>query len=120
MPTLDWLDRDAAFRTATTGNVIDYLTPEFIRAMEHSEGRYFDAVRRAESYRWRRKTPLHSVFGQIDEACPPYIAKLPASYMPLTGGSETRAIDAGPQADHRGAFLYAVNHQKEWFDSLSG
>lgn len=108
----------AAFRAATTGNVVDYLTPEFVRAMELSEGRYFDLVRHAEFYRWRRKTPLHSVFGQIDEACPPLIAKLPESYMPLTGGSETRAIDAGPQADHRGAFLYAVNHQKALFDRM--
>lgn len=110
----------AAFRTATTGNVVDYLTPEFVRAMELSEGRYFDLVRRAEFYRWRRKTPLHSVFGQIDEACPPSIVKLPENYLPLTGGSETRAIDAGPQADHRGAFLYAVNHQKDWFNKILG
>lgn len=110
----------AAFRTATTGNVVDYLTPDFVRAMELSQGRYFDLVRRAEAYRWRRKTPLHSVFGQIDEACTPYVAKLPSQYMPLTGGSETEAIDAGPQADHRGTFLYAVNHQKDWFDKLLG
>lgn len=108
----------SAFRSATTGNVVDYLTPDFVRAMELSEGRYFDLVRRAEFYRWRRKTPLHSVFGQIDEACPPSIVKLPESYTPLTGGSETQAIDAGPQADHRGAFLYAVNHQKDWFDKI--
>jgi len=110
----------AAFRTATTGSIVEYLTPEFVRAMEMPQGRYFDLVRRAEAYRWRRKTPLHSVFGQIDEACTPYVAKLPSAYMPLTGGSETEAIDAGPQADHRGAFLYAVNHQKDWFDQLSG
>lgn len=110
----------AVFRAATTGKVIDYLTPDFVRAMERSEGRYFDLVRRAEFYRWRRKTPLHSVFGQIDEACPPLIVKLPESYMPLIGGSETRAIDAGPLADHRSAFLYAVNHQKDWFDRILG
>ena len=88
--------------------------------MELPQGRYFDLVRRAEAYRWRRKTPLHSVFGQIDEACTPYVAKLPSQYMPLTGGSASNAIDAGPQADHRGTFLYAVNHQKEWFDNLVG
>jgi pimeloyl-ACP methyl ester carboxylesterase len=106
----------AAFRSSTTGNVVDYLSTEFIEAMALGTGQYFDVVRDAEAYRWRRKTPLHSVFGQIDEACRPYVAKLPANYRSIVGGAESEAIDAGSKADHRGTFLYAVNHQKDWFD----
>lgn len=108
----------SAFRVATTGNVVEYLNPEFVRAMEFSQGSYFEQLRRSEAYRWRRKARLHCMFGQIDEACDPYVAKLPSEYSRLTGGAESKAVDAGPLADHRGTFLYAANYQKDWFDQL--
>lgn len=108
----------ATFSEGTPKTVGKYLRPEFLASAARGEGRYWDILRRSEAYRWQRKTPLHSVFGQIDEACPPYIAKLSIDYQQIARGAEGQAIDAGPKADHRGTFLYAVAHQKTWFDTL--
>jgi pimeloyl-ACP methyl ester carboxylesterase len=110
----------AEFASATPASVVDYLRPEFVQSIEWGEGAYFDKLRECESYRWRRKTPLHAVYGDADEACPPAIARLAADYGASIGSAESIAVPAGPKADHRGTFLYAVNHQKEWFDKLLG
>ena len=42
------------------------------------------------------------------------IGKLPEQTQALLGGADTKAIDAGPKADHRGVFLQSV-YQKDWF-----
>ena len=110
----------AEFASATPASVVDYLRPEFVQSIERGEGSYFDKLRECEAYRWRRKTPLHAVYGDADEACPPAIARLAADYGASIGSAESIAVPAGPKADHRGTFLYAVNHQKEWFDKLLG
>ena len=57
-------------------------------------------------------------YGEVDEACPAYIAQLPVGYQASMNGAATKAVSAGPKADHRGTFLFAVADQKAWFDQL--
>lgn len=48
---------------------------------------------------------------------PPYVATLAVGYTEAVGGAKAEAVYAGDAADHRGAFLYGVKDQKEFFDS---
>ena len=48
---------------------------------------------------------------------PPYVATLPVGYAEAAGGASAQAVYAGDDADHRGAFLYGVLDQKDFFDS---
>ena len=48
---------------------------------------------------------------------PPYVATLAVGYTEAVGGAKAEAVYAGDVADHRGAFLYGVKDQKEFFDS---
>ncbi|MFZ4778039.1 MAG: hypothetical protein ACOYM3_21930 [Terrimicrobiaceae bacterium] len=72
------------------------------------------------SYDWRFKTPTRYYFGKIDEVVTPYMVNLPVEYQKTLGGAPAEAVFAGEKADHRGTFLFAVKHQKEWFDQLQG
>jgi hypothetical protein len=76
-------------------------------------------VQENQSYRWRSITPLRIYYGDVDEVVPEYISKLPVDYQQLMGGAEVTATPSGKYADHRGNFVYAVKHQKQWFDQLS-
>ena len=48
---------------------------------------------------------------------PPYVSTLAVGYTSTAGGARAEAVYAGDTADHRGAFLYGVGDQKEFFDS---
>ena len=63
-------------------------------------------------------TPLRTWYGGSDEVTPIVVAKLPEQAQALLGGADTKAIDAGPKADHRGVFMQSVLDQKGWFDSF--
>ena len=39
-------------------------------------------------------------------------------YQQSIGNTQVEAFSAGPKANHRGTFAYAVAEQKKWFDSL--
>ena len=39
-------------------------------------------------------------------------------YQQSIGSTQVEAFSAGPKANHRGTFAYAVAEQKKWFDSL--
>ena len=63
-------------------------------------------------------TPLRTWYGGADEVTPYAISMLPEETQALLGGATTKAIDAGPKADHRAIFVRAVLDQKPWFDSF--
>ena len=42
---------------------------------------------------------------------------LAVGYTEAAGGAQAEAVYAGEVADHRGAFLYGVKDQKDFFDS---
>ena len=48
---------------------------------------------------------------------PPYVSTLAVGYTEAAGGAQAEAVYAGDEANHRGAFLYGVKDQKEFFDS---
>lgn len=95
----------------------DYINPEFKKLISNQLLGYGKILSDAEVYRWRSKTPVNTYFGEIDEVIPEYIARLPEGYQDLMGGNVT-AVSAGPKADHRGTFVFSVNHQLNWFNSL--
>jgi len=95
----------------------DYINPEFKKLISNQLLGYGKILSDAEVYRWRSKTPVNTYFGEIDEVIPEYIARLPEGYQDLIGGNVT-AVSAGPKADHRGTFVFSVNHQLNWFNSL--
>ena len=108
----------ADFRKQTTGKVTEFLTPEFQAQSSRPDTRYWQLVQENQVFFWRSKTPLHTYYGEVDEACPAYIAQLPVGYQASMNGAATKAVSAGPKADHRGTFLFAVADQKAWFDQL--
>lgn len=71
-----------------------------------------------QAYRWRSTTPTRYYYGKRDEVMPPYIATLPVEYTQILGGAAAEGVCAGDTADHRGAFLFGLRDQKEFFDSL--
>jgi pimeloyl-ACP methyl ester carboxylesterase len=98
--------------------VRDMLRPEFVATSAMGESDYWQRLRAAQGYSWRCRTPLHVYWGAKDEVTPPYIATLPEGFQRIVAGAPTEAICAGPEADHRGTFLFAVGDQKKWFDAL--
>jgi hypothetical protein len=97
----------------------DLLREDFIKSASLGNDRFFLKLRENAAYRWRYKTPTRFYWGQIDEVIAPYIATLPADYQTTIGGAASLAVFAGKDANHRGAFLYALRDQKDWFDGLA-
>lgn len=106
------------FSERTPPKVTDFLNEKFMNSTSHGTNRYMKLVQNNQAYRWRSVTPLQTYFGDIDEVVPEYIASLPVNYQKIMGGATATAIPAGAKADHRGTFMYAVAHQKKWFDEL--
>ena len=106
------------FRARSPSSIGKFLREGFRSASSAGEGRYWQILQDNQAYRWRSRTPLRTYFGDIDEACPASIATFPVGYQKLVGGGQTTGEAAGAKADHRGTFLYAVAHQKSWFDEL--
>ena len=106
------------FRAKTPASLNEFLRAGFRSASSVGEGRYWQILRDNQVYHWRSRTPLRSYYGDIDEVVPAFIATLPVGYQDLMGGSGTKAVPAGSQANHRGTFVHAVSDQKLWFDEL--
>ena len=109
---IDW----PTFHRRTPSRVNEMLNEAFIKDSAMSETDYWLRLQAAHGYRWRSHTPLRCYYGEIDEVTPVYIARLPEGFHTITGGGPTSSHSAGPAADHRGTFLYAVRQQKIWFD----
>ncbi len=96
----------------------DLLREDFKAAISIGEDRYSCLLQESHAYRWRSVTPARVYHGGIDEVTPVFIGTLPVGYQGIMGGATVTAVDAGPDADHRGTFLYGMKDQKEWFDQL--
>lgn len=107
---------EAAGKLAKT--VKDLLQPGFAAQSSMGQERFYRLLQGNEAYRWRSRTPSRYYYGKIDEVMPPYVATLPVDYARTTGAAPAEAVYAGDEADHRGAFLFGINDQKVWFDSL--
>ena len=117
---LNRIDFDTFYAdTGKVSKLSDFLQQDVIDTSSIGTTRYWQIVQENQSYRWRSITPLRIYYGDVDEVIPEYISKLPVDYQQLMGGAEVTAIPSGKYADHRGNFVYAVKHQKQWFDQLS-
>ncbi len=104
------------FSKKTPGKINDFLQSSFIAASSAGDNLYCQILQQSQAYRWRSVTPLHTYYGDIDEVVPEYIATLPAGYQQIMGGAKVTSVASGSKANHRGNFVYAVAHQKKWFD----
>lgn len=96
----------------------DLFEEDFINQCSTASNRFSKQQQENVSFNWRFKTPTHYYYGKIDEVVTPYMVNLPVEYQKTLGGAEAQAVFAGDKADHRGTFLFAVEHQKDWFDEL--
>jgi len=112
--TIGW--EEAAGKLAKT--VKDLLQPGFAAQSSMGQERFYRLLQGNEAYRWRSRTPSRYYYGKIDEVMPPYVATLPVDYARTAGAAPAEAVYAGDEADHRGTFLFGINDQKAWFDSL--
>jgi pimeloyl-ACP methyl ester carboxylesterase len=106
------------FRAKTPAKIGDFVRSDFVQSSSVGDHPYSQLLQAGQAYRWRGVTPIHSYYGGIDEVVPEYIAALPAGYQAIMGGAKATAVAAGPQADHRGTFVYGLLHQKDWFDTF--
>ncbi|MBL7761126.1 MAG: alpha/beta hydrolase [Sediminibacterium sp.] len=111
---IDW----TSFRKQTPAKLQDYLRPEFMATGNLGMDAYWQMLERYQAYRWRCKTPLINYYGEKDEVVPIYIATLAEGFHGLFGTNTTRAVSAGPDADHRATYVYSVIHVKSFFDSF--
>ncbi|MDQ7822270.1 MAG: hypothetical protein RDV48_05700 [Candidatus Eremiobacteraeota bacterium] len=96
----------------------EFLNDDFAAESSLASNRFFARLQENQAYRWRYATPTRYYYGKIDECIAPYIATLPVEYESAIGGAPAKAVYAGDNATHRGAFMFGVLDQKEWFDSL--
>lgn len=101
------------FFASTPHTLKDFLQPEFAASGQFGSTQFWQSLDRKENYRWAHSTPLRNYFGEVDEAVPPDIAILPATVSKIFG-TDTEAISAGPQADHRATFLYSLTDIPNW------
>lgn len=98
--------------------VSDLLTEDFAAQSSLIANRFYRQLFENQAWQGRSVTPARCYYGAADEVMPPYVATLPAAYQEAIGGAETKAVSAGEKADHRGAFVFGLMDQKEWFDGL--
>ncbi|GJQ31813.1 MAG: hypothetical protein HBSAPP04_06520 [Ignavibacteriaceae bacterium] len=79
---------------------------------------FWKMLEEMQAYRWRIKTPLRTYYGEADEVVPVYIALLPENWHKLLGSGDTKAVNAGPKADHRGTYIYSSLHPPKWFSTF--
>lgn len=103
----------AEFFARTPHQFRDYLQPQFMESARLGEDDFWRGLDRQESYRWTASTPLRTYYGEVDEAVPVAIARLPALVGQILG-SQTQAISAGPRADHRGAYVFSLPEVQAW------
>lgn len=91
------------------------FTEEFSRTGDIGTEPFWKMLEDMQAYRWRIKTPLRTYYGEADEVVPVFIALLPEQWHKLLGSGDTKAVNAGPQADHRGTYIYSAIHLPKWF-----
>ena len=99
------------------GKIADLLQKDAVAKSTPGMDAFFSRLRENQAFMWRSVTPCRDYYGKVDEVMPPYVATLAVGYTEAVGGAKAEAVYAGDVADHRGAFLYGVKDQKEFFDS---
>ena len=99
------------------GKIADLLQKDAVAKSTPGMDAFFSKLRENQAFMWRSVTPCRYYYGKVDEVMPPYVATLAVGYTEAVGGAKAEAVYAGDVADHRGAFLYGVKDQKEFFDS---
>ena len=99
------------------GKIADLLQKDAVAKSTPGIDAFFSKLRENQAFMWRSVTPCRYYYGKVDEVMPPYVATLAVGYTEAVGGAKAEAVYAGDVADHRGAFLYGVKDQKEFFDS---
>ncbi|MFA7343230.1 MAG: hypothetical protein WC003_02895 [Terrimicrobiaceae bacterium] len=112
--TITWEQAAKIFPAKTK----DLFQEDFLNRCSLATDRFSKQLQSNCSYNWRFQTPTHYYYGMMDEVVTPYMVNLPVEYQKTLGGAQAQAICAGDKADHRSTFLFAVSHQKDWFDSL--
>ena len=97
--------------------IADLLQKDAVAQSTPGMDAFFRRLRENQAFMWRSVTPCRYYYGKVDEVMPPYVATLAVGYTEATGGAKAEAVFAGDVADHRGAFLYGVKDQKDFFDS---
>ncbi len=96
----------------------ELIRPEYFDPQYLASSAYGRLLKETQAYRWVIKTPLRNYYGEVDEVLTSDMGRLPMVYQHTMGNTVVEAISAGPEANHRGTFVYAVSEQKKWFDSL--
>lgn len=97
--------------------IADLLQKDAVAQSTPGMDAFFSRLRENQAFMWRSVTPCRYYYGKVDEVMPPYVATLAVGYTEAVGGAKAEAVYAGEVADHRGAFLYGVKDQKDFFDS---
>lgn len=111
---LDW----PGLLQRTPKNLQEFLNPEFLTTGNLAGDNFWLLLESMQAYRWRCKTPLINYYGEKDEVVPVYIARLAEDYHRLLGAGSTRAVSAGPDADHRATYVYSIINVKPFFDAF--
>ncbi len=97
--------------------IADLLQADVVSRSSAGVDAFFSRLRENQAFMWRSTTPCRYYYGKVDEVMPPYVSTLAVGYTEAAGGAQAEAVYAGDEANHRGAFLYGVKDQKEFFDS---
>ena len=97
--------------------IADLLQADVVSRSSAGVDAFFSRLRENQAFMWRSTTPCRYYYGKVDEVMPPYVSTLAVGYTEAAGGAKAEAVYAGDEANHRGAFLYGVKDQKEFFDS---
>ncbi len=100
-------------------DVLDSIfTPEFFASAKTVTHPFWVLFSQASAYRWLSKAPLRQYYSNRDEAVAAQVATIAVDYQTSIGKTNATSHDAGPNADHRSIYLYALVDVKPWFDSL--
>lgn len=108
----------ATLLSKTPTKTHEMFTEEFSRTGDIGSDPFWKILEDMQAYRWRIKTPLRTYYGELDEVVPVYIALLPEQWHKLLGSGDTRAVNAGAKADHRGTYIYSALHLPKWFSTF--
>lgn len=100
------------------GKIKDILNPEFMATGNLASSDFWLTLERMQAYRWRPVTPIINYYGEADEVIPTFIATKAEEFHKFLGVTTTKAISAGPRADHRATYVHSVAEAKSWYDSL--
>jgi len=98
--------------------IVDLVQKDVLAQSSAGVNAFFSRLRDNQAFMWRSVTPCRYYYGKVDEVMPPYVSTLAVGYTEAAGGAKAEAVYAGDAADHRGAFLYGVRDQKDFFDSV--